>query len=125
MSRGATAWSPGSKSYRLPRRYRQVLRIFRYASALRSRISLDSRMSSRKSTVATHRRRTSSSSSSSTAPTSCDPQAQDVGAVLLDDVLRRDDVAERLGHLAPLAVQGEPVRQDAAVGGLAPIIDRD
>ena len=41
-----------------------------------------------------------------------DPEAQDVGAVLLDDVLRGDGVAERLAHLAALAVEGEAVGQD-------------
>ena len=40
-----------------------------------------------------------------------DPQPQDLGAALLDDVLRRDDVAERLRHLAAFAVDDEPVRE--------------
>ena len=43
------------------------------------------------------------------------PQTQHVGAQRLVDGLRRDDVAERLGHLAALVVHREAVRQHAAV----------
>ena len=39
------------------------------------------------------------------------PEPQDVGAVLVFDFLRRDGVAERLGHLAALLVHGEAVRE--------------
>ena len=39
------------------------------------------------------------------------PQAQDVGAHLLGDFLRRGDVAERLAHLASVLVQHEAVGQ--------------
>ena len=39
------------------------------------------------------------------------PHAQDVGAGLLHHVLRRDRVAERLRHLAPVLVEHEAVRQ--------------
>ena len=48
-----------------------------------------------------------------------DPQAQDVGAGILDDLLRRDDVAERLRHLLALLVQHEAVRQHDVVGRAA------
>ena len=40
------------------------------------------------------------------------PQAEDVGAVLFDDVLRRDDVADRLRHLAALLVHDEAAGDD-------------
>src|SRR5262245_3438163 len=43
------------------------------------------------------------------------PEPEDFGAVLLDDFLRRDDVAEGFGHLAPFAVQGEAVSEHAAI----------
>ena len=39
------------------------------------------------------------------------PQAQDVRAVFVVDLLRRGDVAERLGHLAALLVHHEAMRQ--------------
>jgi hypothetical protein len=53
-----------------------------------------------------------------------DPQAQDVGAIVADDGERIDDVADRLGHLAALAVEREAVGQHlgvrrAAAGGAA------
>src|SRR5690606_16231943 len=48
------------------------------------------------------------------------PQAQDVGAVLFDDVEGVDDVAERLGHLAAFAIHHEAVGDDPLVGRLAP-----
>ena len=47
------------------------------------------------------------------------PQAEDVGAVLVHDLLRRDDIAQRLRHLASLLVEHETVRQDTLVGRLA------
>ena len=40
-----------------------------------------------------------------------------------EDLLRRDDVAEGLGHLAALAVDDETVRDDAGVGRVA--VERD
>ena len=40
-----------------------------------------------------------------------DPHAQNVGAGLLDDVLRRGDVAGRLRHLAALLVEHKAVRE--------------
>ena len=42
------------------------------------------------------------------------PQADDLGAAVLDDVLRLDGVAERLGHLAAVLVDDEAVRHDLA-----------
>ena len=48
-----------------------------------------------------------------------DPQAQDVGAAVLDDVLRRDHVALRLRHLLAALVEDEAVRQHDVVGGAA------
>ncbi len=47
------------------------------------------------------------------------PQADDFGAHLAGDVLRRHGVAQRLGHLLALAVHGEAVGQQAAVGRAA------
>ncbi len=47
------------------------------------------------------------------------PQADDFRAHLAADVLRRDGVAQRLAHLLALAVHGEAVRQQAAVGRAA------
>ncbi|MNS60074.1 hypothetical protein D3C72_930530 [compost metagenome] len=47
------------------------------------------------------------------------PQADDLGAHLVGDVLRCHGVADRLGHLAALAVDGEAVRQQRLVGRLA------
>ncbi len=44
------------------------------------------------------------------------PQADDLGAHLVADLLRRHGVAHRLGHLAALAVDGEAVGQQALVG---------
>ena len=44
------------------------------------------------------------------------PQAEDVGARLLDDVLRGDDVAERFRHLAPVLGHREAVGQHRVVG---------
>ena len=38
------------------------------------------------------------------------PQAEDLGAALLDDLLRHDGVAERLRHLAAVVVDDEAVR---------------
>lgn len=46
-----------------------------------------------------------------------DPQAQDLGAERIGHFLRRDDVADRLAHLAALAVDHEAVREQALVGG--------
>ena len=48
-----------------------------------------------------------------------DPQAQDIGAGLLDDVLRHHRVAEGLRHLAPLLVHGEAMGDDGVVGRAA------
>ncbi len=45
------------------------------------------------------------------------PQPQDVGAALLDDVLRLDRVAERLRHLPAVLVDDEAVRDDLLNGG--------
>ena len=47
------------------------------------------------------------------------PQPQDVGARLLDDVLRKGLVAERLRHLAALLVEREAVRQHDVEGRAA------
>ena len=44
------------------------------------------------------------------------PQAQDFGAERVGDLLRRDDVAARLRHLQPLAVDHEAVREQPPVG---------
>ena len=43
------------------------------------------------------------------------PEAQHLGAVLRDQLLRGDVVAPRLGHLAPVAVHHEAVGEDRAV----------
>ena len=48
-----------------------------------------------------------------------DPHPQDVGAGLLDHVLRRDGVAERLRHLAAVLVEREAVRDDDVEGRAA------
>ena len=47
------------------------------------------------------------------------PQAQDVGAQRLHDLLRRDHVAARLGHLVPRRIHGEAVREYATIGRAA------
>ena len=47
------------------------------------------------------------------------PQTDDVGAHLVADLVGVDDVAERLGHLAALAVEGEALRDDCLVRGVA------
>ena len=47
------------------------------------------------------------------------PQAQYLRPKLIDDLLGRDGVAQGLGHLAALAVQGEAVGQDLLIGRLA------
>ena len=47
------------------------------------------------------------------------PQSQDVGAVLVHHLLRRDDVALRLAHLVALAVDHEAVGEQGAVGRAA------
>src|SRR5437016_5076505 len=46
----------------------------------------------------------------------CHPQAQDLGAVLRQQLVVRDDVTEGLRHLPALAVDEEPVRHAALVG---------
>ncbi len=51
-----------------------------------------------------------------------DPQAQDVRAQLVHDVLRLDAVAQRLGHLAAVLVHGEAVGQALLVRGA--LVDR-
>ena len=48
-----------------------------------------------------------------------DPHAQDVGAGLLNHVLRRHHVAERLRHLAPVLVEHEAMRQHEIEGRAA------
>ena len=45
-----------------------------------------------------------------------DPEAQDLGAVLRDEVLGRDALPTRLRHLPPLAVDDEAVGEHGAVG---------
>ena len=54
-----------------------------------------------------------------------DPQPDDLGAALFHHLLRRDDVAEGLGHLAPLLVDNEPVRQHGAVRRVLARADAD
>ena len=44
------------------------------------------------------------------------PQAQNIGARILDDGLRRNDIADRFGHLLPLLVEHEAVGQNHVVG---------
>ena len=44
------------------------------------------------------------------------PEPQDVRAALLHDLLRRDDVAERFRHLAPVFVEHETMGQHRFVG---------
>jgi len=45
-----------------------------------------------------------------------DVEPQDIGPVLLNDLLRLNDIADALGHLAALIVQCEAVHQHALVG---------
>lgn len=45
-----------------------------------------------------------------------DPQTEHIGAVLVDDLLRSDHVAHRLGHLAAFFIHGEAVSEDGLVG---------
>ena len=47
------------------------------------------------------------------------PKAQDVGAALLHDLLRRNDIAERFRHFAPVFVEHEAMRQHGIVGRAA------
>ena len=47
------------------------------------------------------------------------PQADDVGAHLVADLVGVDDVAERLGHLTALAVEREALRDDRLVRSVA------
>ena len=47
------------------------------------------------------------------------PQTDDVGAHLVTDLVGVDDVAERLGHLTALAVEGEALRDDRLVRSVA------
>ena len=47
------------------------------------------------------------------------PQTDDVGAHLVADLVGVDDVAERLGHLAALAVEGKALRDDRLVRSMA------
>ncbi len=54
-----------------------------------------------------------------------DPQPEDLGAAPVGDVLRRDRVAKRLGHLAALAVEGEAVGHHLPVRRAIAIVDRD
>src|SRR5690606_9155545 len=44
------------------------------------------------------------------------PEAEDVGAVLFDDIGRGDDIALGFRHLAALLVEREAMRQDRVVG---------
>ena len=82
----------GSKSYRLATRIRHVLRNFRYSlDDARQDLLADADLLP----VVGHR----------------DPQPEDLGAALLDDVLRRDDIAERLRHLPAFVVDEEAVRE--------------
>ncbi len=53
-----------------------------------------------------------------------DPEPQDVGAVLGDDLVGLDGVPHRLGHLPAVARDDEAVRDDGVVGGLAVEGDR-
>ena len=48
-----------------------------------------------------------------------DPQTDDVGAHLVTDLIGVDDVTERLGHLAALAVEREALRDDRLVRSVA------
>ena len=48
-----------------------------------------------------------------------DPEAQDVGTVLADNLVRDDGVAQGFGHLVAFLVQGETVGQDTAIGRAA------
>ena len=48
-----------------------------------------------------------------------DPQAHDVGTAGVAFLVRVDDVAERLGHLAALAVKREALGDDRLVGSCA------
>ena len=45
-----------------------------------------------------------------------DPQAQNVGAEVVDHLLRRDHIAERLRHFAALLVEREAVRENGVIG---------
>ena len=47
------------------------------------------------------------------------PKAQDVGAVLFDDLVGRNDIAERLGHLHALLVEREAAGHNPAIGRTA------
>ena len=53
-----------------------------------------------------------------------DPEPEDVGAVLGDDLVGLDGVAHRLRHLPAVARDDEAVRDDGVVGGLAVEGDR-
>jgi hypothetical protein len=44
------------------------------------------------------------------------PQAQHVRAEVVHGLARRNDIAEGLGHLAPLAIDGEAVREHGPKG---------
>lgn len=44
-----------------------------------------------------------------------DPQTQDVGTKLVDDVVWRNHVSQRLGHLAAFAIQNKAVGQDCFI----------
>ena len=48
-----------------------------------------------------------------------DPQAHDVGAAGIAFLVRVDDIAERLGHLAALAVKREALGDNRLVGSCA------
>ena len=53
-----------------------------------------------------------------------EPQAQDVGALVVAHTVRIDDVAERLAHLAALAVEREALADDGLVRRLVVRADR-
>src|SRR5207247_1750622 len=115
MASSCTSSLEGSKSNRFPSRKRKVLRIFRYASAFRSRISGETFMSSRDSTCATHSRRMSAATRTDT---------------LLDAGLEQDghELNLRLQPLSRAAAGAGDLRGDktlqalgrAAVGSVPP-----
>jgi hypothetical protein len=96
----------GSNPSRFPSRYRSVLRIFRYVSAFPVE---DLVRQAHVLEEVDHR----------------DPEAQDLRPASLDDLVRRDDVPERLRHLPALAVEREAVRDHAPVRRAPAVADGD
>ena len=47
------------------------------------------------------------------------PEPQDIGAVLFDDLLGDDGIAQRFGHFVALAIQGKPVGNNVFIGRAA------